>query len=188
MKFLGTALICLFMPVLSAMDSFTIDNKEIDPRLVIQKVVDTRPSNREVMFVNMVLGAVEREIIFNQEALGEVLKELEKTKERRFTKRYNADAQLRHWLMINLKEMSLFCETVEADTLELAAKMDASGHLIAGTLNNTGNTQLLYQIRYLSLQPSKQLTQMENGRWITAGQLAVVMQFEQNQRTRTAAM
>ena len=119
--------------------------------------------------------------------LGELYRVMDQMSDRQFEKRFETDRRYRARLLINLREMRAYCKSREADVIDLATKMDASGHLIAGALSNTNTNQLIYLIHYLSTSPTRPLRQMSKGRWITASQLMVVMQLEQNQRNSATA-
>jgi len=187
LRFFLSGSLCLLLALPGQSDDYQDSRTGVDIDRVVGDIVTARPGDREVMFINMVFGQLKKDHLFDQGVLNELHRTLAKMGDRKFEKRFGADRRYRAWLVMNLREMALYCDSMEADVLDLAAKMDASGHLIAGALNNTNSNQLLYLIRYLSGNPARELRQMENGRWITAGQLMVVMQFEQNQRNSNTA-
>ena len=176
----------LLLSPTGSFDGFNNTGKELKPREAIIKIMSAKHTNRQVMFNNMVLGKIHRDHLFNKTALRAIYRELEKTNDKRFVKRYKVDVRYRDWAMVNLREMLIFCESLEEDAKKFGTYLDESGHMIVGSLNNTSHQQLTYMIRFLMTRPDMILTYRKNDsdKTITAGQLAAVMQAEQNQRNQ----
>ena len=170
-------LLTLWQPVIEP--SMAFDREE--GKSLIERLVDIRPSDREVMFIEMMFASKYRSIFFEGDDLAAMAKMVRRTGDRRFAKQFGTDAKYRSWLLDNLKEMQVYSETKRDDLENLATRMASASLDMNATLNNTSKRKLLYLIQYAAEKRPTEVV-VDNPKSIRVFQLLEVLRTEYNSR------
>ena len=170
-------LLTLWLP--AAQPSMAFDREE--GKSLIERLVDIRPSDREVMFIEMMFASKYRSIFFEGDDLAAMAKMVRRTGDRRFAKQFGTDAKYRSWLLDNLKEMQVYSETKRDDLENLATRMASASLDMNDALNNTSKRKLLYLIQYAAEKRPTEVV-VDNPKAIRVFQLLEVLRTEYNSR------
>lgn len=173
-------LLCISLSVAADSDLPVLDRD--GRQAIIQKIVSKQPSDREVMYIEMLYVHINKTIRYDKKALSSLVRELSNTSDRQFQKRYQVDPKYGHWMLRNLEEMQIYNQNKKIEIKRFAIALDEAGHTIGSAAEHTSNHKLLFLIQYLSQQPHHQIIMRPNDKGINPKQLMVVLQAELNGR------
>lgn len=152
-----------------------------DYESVIREVVVKQPSNKEIMFIDM-LYQLDSNLRYDERSLKQIERYLYKTRDRRFAKIFEVDPLYKNWMLEIIADFRHYNANKSQVIMGLANDMDHAGHILGNALNSMPTYQLLYLIRYLGSSPHRILKDLGNKKVLTSSQLLIVLQEEQNSR------
>jgi hypothetical protein len=165
--------------LLAATPSISLKRSEIYD--VVEKAVIPEPVNREVMFISLLFTHLNKQVVFDNDALESIVEEIEDIKPSRWERKFGADFKYRGWVIESLRDMIVFNKTKWEDISNLAQKMTDASLEMNAALEHMNRRQLLFLIQFTS-QQSLSTRLAEKPRKITVGQLLHVLRAEQNNR------